>query len=490
MPEPFNRARAYLSSSRNGTTALLAVQSFEAALLGNFFLELHHQLLVASRIGLILVQLPAQELVGVVRLKSLFQHAQPLAILRDLLPIALDVLQGAREVRKRSLEDLAVQRRRHGRLKGFVLSPSFFRAGKDEIRRLLDGLHEGADFAWVLCDEGLVADVQDRAEAAAAQLGEFVDAKHLHVGLGSGLGSEPFLELHHLHILKANPRVDLAVDDGARDVHAAAYGGVVGGGHAVVRGELVDLDLVRCEDQLRGGMFERRSRAYLAKLADVADAFALKSAEVGCNPRIFQVDDAGKGLVEERADGEYREVAGFGLSRTISGWFSVGKPVWSRTYGQSVNHGFESQVNLAGANDLCDIARVIRLQKSNLDSLVLEESLGLGQVQRSVIRRGVPFHQNVSLRSATHAKNEWAAQPVRQEGDLVGRHGDGAAAIQSIFPSLWAQTGIGGRKHVLIAAIMLIKFVTVYSQRARQSTSLRRLDSPRLGVMTRVEETA
>ena len=65
-------------------------------------------------------------------------------------------------------------------------------------------------------------------------------------------------------------------------------------------------------------MFERRSRAYLAKLADVTDAFALESAEVGCNPRIFQVDDAGEGLVEERADGEYREVAGFGLSRGIS----------------------------------------------------------------------------------------------------------------------------------------------------------------------------
>ena len=65
-------------------------------------------------------------------------------------------------------------------------------------------------------------------------------------------------------------------------------------------------------------MFERRSRAYLAKLADVTDAFALESAEVGCNPRIFQVDDAGEGLVEERADGEDRKVAGFGLSRRIS----------------------------------------------------------------------------------------------------------------------------------------------------------------------------
>ena len=159
-------------------------------------------------------------------------------------------------------------------------------------------------------------------------------------------------------------------------------------------------------------MFERRSRAYLAKLADVTDAFALESAEVGCNPRIFQVDDAGEGLVEERADGEYREVAGFGLSRTISGWFSVEKPVWSITYGQSVNHGFESQVNLAGANDFSDIARVIRLQESNLNPLVLEESLGLGQVQRGVIRRGVPFVRNISLRSVTHIQKKEKGRPT------------------------------------------------------------------------------
>jgi hypothetical protein len=67
-----------------------------------------------------------------------------------------------------------------------------------------------------------------------------------------------------------------------------------------------------------------------------------------------------------------------------------------------MNHGFESQVNLPSSDDLRDIARVVRLQKSNLDPLVLEESLGLGQVQRSVIRRGVPFVRNISLRSVTH----------------------------------------------------------------------------------------
>jgi hypothetical protein len=65
-------------------------------------------------------------------------------------------------------------------------------------------------------------------------------------------------------------------------------------------------------------MFERRSTAYLPELADIADAFSLEGAEVGRDARVLQVDDAGEGLVEERADRENREVAGFGLSRGIS----------------------------------------------------------------------------------------------------------------------------------------------------------------------------
>jgi hypothetical protein len=54
-------------------------------------------------------------------------------------------------------------------------------------------------------------------------------------------------------------------------------------------------------------------RAYLAKLTDIADAFAFEGAEVGRDAGVLQVDDAGEWLVEERADGEDREVAGFGL---------------------------------------------------------------------------------------------------------------------------------------------------------------------------------
>jgi hypothetical protein len=65
-------------------------------------------------------------------------------------------------------------------------------------------------------------------------------------------------------------------------------------------------------------MFERWRKAYLSKLADIADAFALEGAEIGRDAGVFQVDDAGEGLVEERADGQDGEVAGFGLSRRIS----------------------------------------------------------------------------------------------------------------------------------------------------------------------------
>jgi hypothetical protein len=65
-----------------------------------------------------------------------------------------------------------------------------------------------------------------------------------------------------------------------------------------VRRELVDLDL--------------------AKLADVADLLALEGTEVGGDAAVFQVDDAGERLVEERADRKDRVVAGFGLFLGVS----------------------------------------------------------------------------------------------------------------------------------------------------------------------------
>lgn len=94
------------------------------------------------------------------------------------------------------------------------------------------------------------------------------------------MAREPFFQLDHLDVLESDAGVDGAVDDGFGYVHSAADGGVVVRGHAVVLGEFVDLDLgfvrvclVDCVAGLGGC-------AYLAELADVADALAFQRAEV------------------------------------------------------------------------------------------------------------------------------------------------------------------------------------------------------------------
>lgn len=55
-----------------------------------------------------------------------------------------------------------------------------------------------------------------------------------------------------------------------------------------------------------------------------------------------------------------------------------------------MNHSLEAHVNLAAADDLGHIGGVIRLQKSNLEALFLEEALTLGKVQRGMVGRSVP----------------------------------------------------------------------------------------------------
>lgn len=50
------------------------------------------------------------------------------------------------------------------------------------------------------------------------------------------------------------------------------------------------------------------------------------------------------------------------------------------TDSKSMDHGLEAEVDLLASNDLGDIRRVIGLEDSNLDTLVLEVSLLLGEV--------------------------------------------------------------------------------------------------------------
>jgi hypothetical protein len=69
--------------------------------------------------------------------------------------------------------------------------------------------------------------------------------------------------------------------------------------------------------------------------------------------------------------------------------------------------------------------------------------------------------------------NQFVKKVILSEDMVVA-----ALLFSQYFPLSRLQRGFGGRKHVLIAAITLIKFVTVYSQRARQAISIVRSSSP------------
>jgi hypothetical protein len=268
-------------------------ESTEAASTGNITLQFNHALLVAGGIFRVSLKLPAKELVGVVGLELGIKDAESLSIPGHLVPVTLHILQILREVREAALKHLSVQLRSHNGLEVDVFGPGLVRLGKHKVSGLFHGTEESADLLRVLLDEGLVANVKDGAEAAAAQFSEFINAEHLDVCLGAALFVEPFLELNHLNILKANASVNLAGDDGLGHVHSAADGSIVLRSEAIVGGEFVNLDF--------------------AKLAHVANALALEGAEVGGDARLLEINDTSEWFIKKAANRDDREATGLGL---------------------------------------------------------------------------------------------------------------------------------------------------------------------------------
>lgn len=299
----------------SGSGDLLAgdLKSLEATLSSDLLLELGHALLVASRVGRVAVQRPAEEAVGVVGLEVSIQDFETLAVVGDLGPVTLDVLQVTAEVGVGALEDLAVDGSAHDRLDVDELFIGLGGLRDDIVSGTLDGAHELLDLVLVASDEGVVGNVQDRAEAAAAQLSELVDAQHLDVVAGAALGGQPLFELDHLDVLETNTGVNVAADDGLGDVHTAADGSVVVRGHAVVFGELIDLNLVRL---VGVESLVHHDHTYLAELANVSDSLSLERLEVGGDATALQVDNTSEGLVEEGTDRGNGEAAGLGLWRS------------------------------------------------------------------------------------------------------------------------------------------------------------------------------
>ena len=85
-----------------------------------------------------------------------FHCIKTLAVLGDLLPISLDVLQILGEVRVRALVDLPVDGGGHLRLDINIGSVSFGRGGEDVVGGALDGFHELLDLVGVFGHEGII----------------------------------------------------------------------------------------------------------------------------------------------------------------------------------------------------------------------------------------------------------------------------------------------------------------------------------------------
>lgn len=60
------------------------------------------------------------------------------------------------------------------------------------------------------------------------------------------------------------------------------------------------------------------------------------------------------------------------------------------THRQGVDHGLEAHVDLAASDDLGDVGGVIGLEKSDLETFILEVASGLSEVEGGVVRGCVP----------------------------------------------------------------------------------------------------
>jgi hypothetical protein len=220
--------------SRRLSSNGLNVKSLEATLASNLLLQSDHPLLIASGVSRVTFQFPLQELVGIVGLEVLIQDTKTLSILGDLLPVTLDILEVLGEVCVRPFKYLGVD---CGVRLGLDVDISLVCFGgrcEDMIGSTLDGSHELADLLRVLGHECVVyywrisesvaycirnkqrghTNVQDGAEAAAAQLSKLIDSEHLNIRARTSLSSKPFFQLNHLNILKTNASMDATFDDG------------------------------------------------------------------------------------------------------------------------------------------------------------------------------------------------------------------------------------------------------------------------------------
>src|SRR5690349_12097833 len=70
-----------------------------------------------------------------------------------------------------------------------------------------------------------------------------VNPQHLDIGTRTSLSSKPLLKLNHLDILETNSSVNALLDNCLGNVHATTHSLIIGRLHAIVFGQLINLDL-------------------------------------------------------------------------------------------------------------------------------------------------------------------------------------------------------------------------------------------------------
>lgn len=175
--------------------------------------------------------------------------------------------------------------------------------------------------------------VENRAKATTSQLGQFINSQHLHLVSSSPLADEPFLEFYHLYVLKSNACVDFTFDNCLRDVHPAADSLIVIWRHAIVLGQLIDLDLLLNLVSLRKRKGEERKleKPYLPKLPDIPNHLPLQTLKISRNSTPLQIHHTRKRFIEQRTNTSDRESTSFSS--------------------ESVDHSFEAEIYLAAADD-------------------------------------------------------------------------------------------------------------------------------------------
>lgn len=161
-----------------------------------------------------------------------------------------------------------------------------------------------------------------------------------------------------------------------------------------------------------------------------------------------------------------------------------------------MDHGLETQIDLFRANDFRDVltsaesgtiadstrsnrieayAGIIGFENSDLDPLIFEVALGLGQVERCVVRRGVPAANLVFSTLPRHSPAS-RTLPVSEEGDLVSRHVERSSGmLQESVPPQNMGEGREAKEACPSAGIIQIKFTGISQINGTSALSSRRL---------------